>query len=156
MMTLKQILVATDFSEASCAALEQGRALAAAFNAQLHLLHVVAAPLHETWVGYTPGEEFVKLVEQLQTEARTRLEGAVPPDDVANGRIVVATAWGDPSDEILKYVDRHGIDLMVCGTHGRRGWNHLMMGSVAERIVRLAPCPVLTVHADATQTRAAA
>jgi nucleotide-binding universal stress UspA family protein len=69
---------------------------------------------------------------------------------------VVATAWGDPSDEVLKYADCHDIDLVVCGTHGRRGWNHFMMGSVAERIVRLARCPVLTVHAGAAQTRAVA
>jgi len=155
-MTLKRILVATDFSGASLVALEQARALAVTFNAQLHLMHVVAEPLHETWVGYTPGAEFAELMERLEAEARARLAGAVAQADIANGRTVLVAVWGDPADEILKYADRHDVDLIVCGTHGRRGWSHLMMGSVAERIVRLARCPVLTVHAHADRTRAAA
>ena len=78
--------------------------------------------------------------------ARKRLEKLVPQDEVASGRVIVATGWGDPSDEILKYARSHGVDLVVCGTHGRRGWNHLVMGSVAERVMRLAPCPVWTVR----------
>jgi nucleotide-binding universal stress UspA family protein len=144
---LKSILVATDFGEASTAAVEQGRALAVAFNASLHLLHVVTEPLHEAWAGYAPGADFLEAVDRFRAEARTRLERLIPHPERMARHIVVATAWGDPSDEVLKYVRNHRIDLIVCGTHGRRGWEHVMMGSVAERIVRLAPCPVLTVHA---------
>jgi nucleotide-binding universal stress UspA family protein len=155
-ITLKEILVPTDFSEASDAAFEQGRALAAAFGARVHLLHVVAEPLRETWAGYTPAPQFVELLERLRTGARTRLEGAVPTDDLANRRVVVDAVWGDPSDQILKYATRHGIDLIVCGTCGRGGWDHLLMGSVAERIVRLARCPVLTLHGGPAHARTAA
>lgn len=146
-ITLKSILVPTDFNEASSAAVEHGRALAVTFNASLHLLHVVAEPLHETWAGYAPGAEFLDAVDHLQADAQKRLERLIPPAERGNGRIVVATTWGDPSDQILKYAGDHSIDLIVCGTNGRRGWDHVMMGSVAERIVRLASCPVLTVRA---------
>jgi universal stress protein A len=146
-ITLKSILVPTDFSEASSAAVEYGRALTVAFDASLHLLHVVTEPLHETWAGYAPGAEFLEAVDRLRAEAQKRLERLIPRAELGNGHIVVATAWGDPSDEVLKYARNHSIDVIVCGTHGRRGWDHVMMGSVAERIVRLAPCPVLTVHA---------
>jgi nucleotide-binding universal stress UspA family protein len=150
-ITPGRILVATDFSEASGVALEEGRQLAATFSAKLYLLHVVAEPLREAWIGFTPGPQFVEWCERLEADARVRLERGVPQQDVADGRIVVATAWGDPADEILRYAASHDIDLIVCGTHGRRGWNHALMGSVAERVVRFAPCPVLTVHAAADQ-----
>jgi universal stress protein A len=114
-------------------------------------LHVVTEPLHEAWSGFVPAKSFMETTDRLQREARHRLEELVSHDQ----RVIVATAWGDASDEILKYARNHDIDLVVCGTHGRRGWNHLVMGSVAERIVRLAPCPVLTVPAVGTITAAA-
>lgn len=148
MIALKHILVATDFSECSDAAVEQGRALAAVFDASLHLLHIVTAPLQEMWAGYAPGAEFLTVVRDLEVEARTRLEHLAASGEIRRDRVVVQTAWGDPSDEILKYAREHRVDLIVCGTHGRRGWSHVVMGSVAERVVHLAPCPVLTVHAS--------
>jgi nucleotide-binding universal stress UspA family protein len=147
MITLKNVLVATDFSECSQAAVEQAGAVAAAFDASLHVLHVVTEPLHEIWSGYVPAADFLRAVERLQAEARSRLGLTVSPEEIASGRVVVATAWGDPGDEILKYARTHDVDLIVCGTHGRRAWDHVVMGSVAERIVHLAPCPVLTTHA---------
>ncbi len=92
----------------------------------------------------------METVDCLQTDARHRLENMV-----SDRRAIVATAWGDAADEILKYAKTHRVDLIVCGTHGRRGWDHLVMGSIAERIVRLAACPVLTVHAPNTVVAAA-
>jgi nucleotide-binding universal stress UspA family protein len=147
MIALERILVATDFSECSEAAVEQGRALAGAFDASLHLLHIVTAPLHEAWACYAPGAEFLTTVRDLEGEALERLQQLTNSEERRSGRVVEATAWGDPSDEILKYAREHQVDLIVCGTHGRSGWDHMVMGSVAELLVRLAPCPVLTVHA---------
>ena len=155
MITLKHILVATDFSACSEAAVDQGRALAAVFDASLHLLHVATAPLHEPWVGYAPGAEFVHLVRRLEDEGRQRLEQVAAGTGLPKDRVVLATAWGDPADEILKYACEQRVDLVVCGTHGRRGWDHLVMGSVAERVMRLAPCPVLTAHASPALAREA-
>jgi nucleotide-binding universal stress UspA family protein len=146
MIGLKRVLVPTDFSETSEAALKYGIELAGAFGATLHVLHVVNKPLHEAWAGYAPGASFLSVVEHMETDARTHIEELVSKEDVATGRTVAATVWGDARDQILKYAVDHNIDLIVCGTHGRRGWDHFVMGSVAERLVRQAACPVLTVH----------
>jgi nucleotide-binding universal stress UspA family protein len=148
MITLRNVLVATDFGSASCAALEEGRALASAFDASLHVLHVVSEPLEKVWAGYASAAAFIDTLDHLQAQAQKRLEAMVPKDELTAGRVVVAVAVGDPSDQILTYARDHSIDLIVCGTHGRLGLDHLLMGSVAERIVRLAPCAVLTVHSQ--------
>jgi nucleotide-binding universal stress UspA family protein len=146
MIAPKTILVPVDFSECSLAALAEARALASAFNASLHLLHIVSEPFHKTWIYYTPAAEVVDLLKAAEAEARTRLVLHEKANDIASGRVVVATAWGDPGEEILRYAAANHVDLIVCGTHGRKGWNRFMLGSVAERVVRLAGCPVLTVR----------
>jgi nucleotide-binding universal stress UspA family protein len=155
MIALKHVLVATDFSQCSDAAVAQARAVAEAFGATLHVLHVVSEPLHETWACYAPHGGFLDRVEQLQDEAQRKIEAAIAQEPGAADRVVVETAWGDPGEKILEYAKTNNVDLIVCGTHGRRGWDHLVMGSVAERLVRLAPCPVLTVHAGARTATAA-
>jgi universal stress protein A len=151
---IKNILVATDFSAASQAAVEYGTDLASAFDATLHLLHVVTEPLHETWACYAPGQDFLKVVDELKGQALTGMRRLAPP--ATRGRATVVATWGDPSDEILKYARQHQIDLIVCGTHGRRGWELVAMGSVAARLIRLAPCAVLTVRGKMRAERAAA
>ena len=155
MIALKKILVATDFSECSEAAVGRAGALAATFDASLHLLHVATAPLHAPWAGYTPGEEFVHIVRRLEADALQRVDRVASSTGLPKNRLVLATAWGNAADEILKYAREHHVDLIVCGTHGRRGWDHLLMGSIAERVLRLAPCPVLTVHASPALARQA-
>ncbi|HKT79141.1 MAG TPA: universal stress protein [Vicinamibacterales bacterium] len=155
MISLKRILVATDFSEASREALQRGQLLAKVFDAQLHLLHVIAEPLNQAWVGYTPASELGSLLDQFEDKARARLEELASRDDLASRRVVIATGLGNAADEILKYAAQQKVDLIICGTHGRRGWNRLAMGSVAERIVRLAHCPVLTVHAGTDESAVA-
>jgi universal stress protein A len=112
--------------------------------------------MHETWACYAPGRDFLRIVDELQSQARNRLQLLVPPRFRKVGKAVLATAWGDPSDEILKYAREHNVDLIVCGTHGRRGWDLVAMGSVAARLVRLASCPVLTVRGSTPPAEAAA
>jgi nucleotide-binding universal stress UspA family protein len=70
--------------------------------------------------------------------------------------VEIAAPAGDPADAVIQYANEHGIDLIVCGTHGRRGLDRFVMGSVAERIVRLAPCAVLTVGGRGAGAPAAA
>ena len=155
MIALRTILVASDFSEASGTALQQARSLAAVLGARIYLLHVFD-PVRETWSGYIPRAELLKFIDRREANARKQLERLLSREDVAKGCIAVATACGDPADEILRFAESHGIDLIVCGTHGRRGWDRVMMGSVAERIVRLARCPVLSVPPAPDPQRAAA
>jgi nucleotide-binding universal stress UspA family protein len=147
MITLNRILVATDFSEPSDSALTYGRELATRFGATLHVLHVVENVYANTlgaenYVAVAPG-----LQEQLEADARERLEELLIDSDKSGPAAVpVVMTATSPALAIVKYAKDHGIDVIVTGTHGRGAFAHLIMGSVAERVVRFAPCPVLTVR----------
>ena len=138
MKPMMKILVPLDFEEASDVALTYGRSLAKAFGAELHVLHVTENQfLRLTFKSAAAVEAGIakRLAERLTSEDRTSLHA------------VTALRMSDvPSDEIIQYAELEGIDLIVMGTHGRAPTAHLLMGSVAERVVRMAPCPVLTVH----------
>lgn len=134
MIRLKKILVPTDFSECSDAAVRHGFELARTFDATVHLLHVVDdLPI-----------PMVEVLEHSQEEARKRLLASVRESD--RPRAVVACTIAAPVAEILRYAQDESIDLIVMGTHGRGFVAHALIGSVAERVVRRAPCPVLTVR----------
>ena len=147
MVTLKNILVATDFSEPSDTALTYGRELASRFGATLHVVHVaeniyVTTYGAEAYIATAPG-----LQKELEAAARARLDELVIDSDRSGPvtRPIVLTS-SSPAFAIVDYAGEHGIDLIVMGTHGRGALAHLLMGSVAEKVVRLAPCPVLTVR----------
>lgn len=144
MISLKTILVPSDFSECSEAAVRYGRALAAAFQAKLHLLHVVQDPYTQPWAAEAFPAPIGDLLEQWQAQAGTRLTAIVPEAERAS--VVVATLIGSPFFEILRYANEQSVDLIVIGTHGRGPLGHMLLGSVAEKVVRRAPCPVLTVR----------
>ena len=152
MITLDKILVPTDFSDFSKPALTYGCAIASRFDSELHLLHV--CPDAAMLMPEVDGLGAVNLVEQaeaFEASAQTQLQ-ELPPDNWENKReIVRATAVGSSFFEIIKYAKEKDIDLIVLGTHGRSGLMHLLMGSVAENVVRKAPCPVLTVKPDGHQ-----
>jgi nucleotide-binding universal stress UspA family protein len=139
----RTMLVATDFSEHADQALEYAAELAAQLDATIHLLHVVTNP-----VMGGPELAFVhpSLIEHATTAAQTALEerAARLRDRVQVGPVQLEV--GDPRDEIDRVAAEIGADLIVMGTHGRRGVRRLLLGSVAESVVRTAPCPVLTVR----------
>lgn len=138
MIVLKNVLVATDFGPASDAALTYGRALAKQFGAQLHLLHAA----ENNFLRASVTDPHV-----LKAAVVRRLEERLTAEDRADrsARAVMETA-DRPSDAITRYAKTAQIDLIVMGTHGRTGVSHLLVGSVAELVVRTAPCPVLTVR----------
>jgi nucleotide-binding universal stress UspA family protein len=146
MIVLKNILVATDFGEASESALTYGRHLARTFCARLHVLHVA-----DNIAVRLSGDATMAFLPDLQTEverqAAQRLAAVVSEDDKAtlNANAVLLTS-ARPGDAIVQYARDAAIDLIVMGTHGRRALAHVLMGSVAEGVVRTAPCPVLTVR----------
>jgi nucleotide-binding universal stress UspA family protein len=144
MITLQNILVPSDFSECSDAAVRYGLELARKFDATLHLLHVVQDPMTMPWAAEGFGIPMLEVVEQWQKEAEARLNAAIPPAD--RGRVRVSSAVASPYPEILRFAAQNGVDLIVMGTHGRGGVTHLLLGSIAEKVVRRAPCPVLTVR----------
>jgi nucleotide-binding universal stress UspA family protein len=138
MIVLKNILVATDFEAASDAALVYGRALARTFGASLHLLHVA----ENQFLRPSPSDPPLVKAAQLRS-----LHERVTDDDRATlrARAVIETS-DDPAEAIVAYARNEQVDLIVMGTHGRSAMSQLLVGSVAERVVRLAPCPVLTVR----------
>jgi len=145
MSRIKNILIPVDFSNASKRALRYARELADTFEATLHVLHVVEHP-------YLPGGymEFyappAQFFDQVEQESHEQLEALLTPEDRARYGAVLVSRTGVAALEILDYVRSGGnIDLIVMATHGRGGVARLMMGSVAEQIVRGAPCPVLTL-----------
>jgi universal stress protein A len=146
MISLKNIVVATDFSEPSEVAVRYGRALAEAFHARLHILHVVPDSLSLPWATMADGLAMANVQRQWEEEAIERLQRMLPESDRAPVRAVLATRTGDPVREITGYTRDAHADLVVLGTHGRGPVAHMLMGSVAERVVRTAPCPVLTVR----------
>jgi nucleotide-binding universal stress UspA family protein len=147
MILLKKILVATDFSEPSDAALVYGRQLARTFGARLTVFH--AAENSASRAYGSDGFVFIEsdLQSQVEAVARKRALSRISDEDrdELKAEAVVVTALS-PAAAIAEYARREQIDLIIVGTHGRGGVAHLMMGSVAERVVRTAPCPVLTVR----------
>jgi nucleotide-binding universal stress UspA family protein len=111
----------------------------------LHIVdsNVLTTPMVDAGPIFDP-----ELMKRLEDDARCRLETIVREDDRRdlNARAVVSTIAG-PANGIVGYAAREHIDVIVMGTHGRTGLSHLLMGSVAERVIRTAPCPVLTVRA---------
>ena len=144
MISLKNVLVPTDFSECSDAAVRYGFALAKAFDAKLHLLHVIQDPYTQPWGAEALPMAIGDLVSEWQAQAQKRLDATVPPAD--RDRVVTACKVAAPYSEILRYANEQKIDLIVLGTHGRGPMAHMLLGSVAEKVVRRAPCPVLTVR----------
>jgi nucleotide-binding universal stress UspA family protein len=150
-MTLKNILVATDFSVVSEAALLYARELAHAFKGALHVLHVtdnvIAGAIGVE--GYTT--DWAALQREVDDAARKQLDAIVTDEDrrTLTAKTLVKTS-NSPAQAIVSYANDAHIDLIVVGTHGRGGMAHLLMGSVAEWVVRTAPCPVLTVRQTAS------
>ena len=144
-MALKNILVATDFSEPSAVALAYGRDLARSYGARLHVLHVI----EDVMIRYSSeiGFALPELQADLEKAARRDLDALIAEDDRRTMEVVstIETSVNIPG-AIVAYARECDIDLIVTGTHGRGAVSHLLMGSVAERVVRSAPCPVLTVR----------
>ena len=148
MIVLKKVLVATDFSEPSDAALAYGRELAFTFGAQLVVAHVAENTLTR---GFAGGDGFVfvdpALQRSVEARAHRQLETLISDEDREQlyAAAVVLTS-NAPAHAITEYATEAAVDLIVLGTHGRGAVAQLLMGSVAERVVRTAPCPVLTVR----------
>ncbi len=142
---ITRILVPTDFSDIADAALAYAATLADRLGASLHLIHVFSDPDD---VALNTPELSVRVAPERGQRALTEAWDALRQRLYANettleGTCVVVS--GLTAMEIVRYVGDQKIDLIVMGTHGRRGFAHLLLGSVAEYVVRIAPCPVLTV-----------
>lgn len=141
---MRQILVATDFSDISLRALDYAVGFAAAFDARVHLAHVV--PLLRYALGHETEAMDPAFELKLKTDLTRRLE-ELAHSRAAQGRTLETTlADGNPAQAVPELAEKLAADLIVIGTHGHTGFQHLVLGSVAERIVRHSKVPVLTVH----------
>jgi len=148
MIALKHVLVPTDFSETSDIALKYGKAFAAAFGATLHVVHVIEEPYGQPWAVEAYGFSLAALQDEWIKEAKARMEKILSDEERTSLKAVTTTVLGHPVMEVLRYAKDNNIDLIVMGTHGRGPLGKVVMGSVAERLVRKSPCPVLTVRSD--------
>jgi nucleotide-binding universal stress UspA family protein len=164
------LCIATDFSEPAALAIEYAVAIAKRFSATTHLLHVLhelgpgiptadytaccdaahsyfngsAAPLAaDKSAGFGPIEQFLA---SLKSQTCDRLQGLIDASPFAGLPVVTAVRYGHPVEQICRYAVENAVDLLLLGAHGRTRTEHFMMGSIAERVVRVSPCPVLTVR----------
>lgn len=166
-MTVKKILVPIDYSDHSYRALQWGVSLAEKYGAQMLLLHVLPKAVEEVsthaagWADvpgyYYEGEasgqrpfQSEHIVIDLVAQAQGELYDLIRKEIKETVPVAVKVAVGKPAEEILQVAREEVADLIVMGTHGRTGLRHMLLGSVAESLVRTAPCPVFTVRAGPT------
>lgn len=150
MLAVKKILCPTDFSPPSYEALKLAVKVAQHFDAELWVMHVIPpiplpAPVGDT--PFVPGFDLPLYEQELRASSEKALQDVIaariPPTLGAHAVL----APGDPAREIIRAAEEEKVDLIVIATHGHTGWGRVIFGSVAERVVRLAPCPVLTIKA---------
>lgn len=145
-LVFRKILVPTDFSETANTALYYAKELALQFGAELHLLHVCEDPmLLGGWPLSEPGS--APEVGEEAAALRAQLTNLIPPERRKELKAEVHVILGDPTGAaISRYAKDGEFELIVMGTHGRGAISHALMGSVAEKVVRSAPCPVMTIR----------
>jgi nucleotide-binding universal stress UspA family protein len=152
MTTYKRIVCATDLSAASVLAVGQADELAKRLGATLHLLHVVQDPLLEPWSAEAYTMSVADLTQEWVRGADQDLAALAAK---CSSTTITVCRVGRPVQQILEYVNDVNADLLVVGSHGHGFIAHMVLGSVADRLVRLAPCPVLTVRAAVHADRSA-
>jgi universal stress protein A len=149
-MEIRQILAPTDFSACSKQAAVCAYEWAQTFGAKLMLLHVVVPEELPSYIGFIPPGGAAAILEDLERQARLDLTQLLPTAEDAKVEVITQVVTGTPYLKIIETAQKEKADLIVIATHGRTGLSHLVMGSVAERIVCLAPCPVLTIPPDSS------
>ena len=143
-----KILTAIDFSENSDRAFEYALTLATKFDAELTIMHVVNEPV-DLRGFYVPHISFEQLEKEIEDGAMKMMDEFCGARLGAFSNYKTAIVTGIPYDEITRKADEIGASLIVLGTHGRTGLDHLIFGSTAERVVRSANCPVMTIRLSA-------
>ncbi len=150
MIVFKKILCPTDFSQPSLEALKAAADLAQHFGGELWVMHVILpipppTPVADSTFGLSLNLPLYQqeLAASSEKALKDLMEQRLPQGLTAHAVL----ASGDPAQEIIRTAEDQQVDLIVIATHGHTGWGHFIFGSVAEKVVRLAPCPVLTIKA---------
>ena len=145
MKPFEKILTAIDFSESSDFAFDYALTLARQFQAELTVMHVINEPV-DLRGFYVPHISFEQLEKEIEEGAEKMMEKFCQTKMEDFTRYTTAVVAGIPYEEVLRKAEETGASLIVLGTHGRTGIDHLIFGSTAERVVRSATCPVLTIR----------
>lgn len=146
MIDLRRILVPTDFSEHSKHALIYGVAFAEKFDAELYLLHVLQDLTVYQPDAVTMGPPAVPPLEELTASARLAFDRLIEENGLGRFKVRTEVREGSPVEEIVEFATENEVDLIVIATHGRGWLAQMLFGSVSEKVVRRAPCPVMAVH----------
>ncbi len=140
----RKILVAVDFSEFTGEIMEYALAIARKFDSELHLIHVIPNLNYFTpYESFLTPENLVTIESNIEAEVERDFEKVMKTIDVPVKKVIKT---GVIFVEVLNYIKAESMELVVMGTHGRSAIEHILLGSVAEKVVRRAPCPVMTVR----------
>lgn len=152
MLPFKKILCPTDFSEPSYEALNMANELALHFSSELLVVHIVAPiPIVPAAPTVPVAFNVPEYQQELVTASGKMLEDLVKERVPEKIWVRTRVALGEAPDQIVKIADEEKVDLIVIATHGQTGWRRLIFGSVAEKVIRLTPHPVLTIRAPQTK-----
>jgi len=146
MLPIRKLMATTDFSEPARKGILVANELAVHFGADLFLVHVIP-PSHFVPPAGTGGFDISKLTEEIQAAAKQSLDRIIQEDISDKVNVRGLMLMGPPADEIVKRASEEEADAIVISTHGLTGWRRFVFGSVAEKVVRLAECPVITIPA---------
>lgn len=146
MIQMNTILHPTDFSDTSKHALKYAVSFAKEYDAKLIILHVIEEITTSLYLDMLQAPPLTELMEEIETQSRKALEDILPPEVRESIKVEYLTRKGVPFLEIIRCAQENRADMTVCGTHGRTGLKHALFGSVAEKVVRKSPCPVLSVR----------
>ncbi|HEY2784359.1 MAG TPA: universal stress protein [Fimbriiglobus sp.] len=149
MISFARILMPTDFSERAAGAVRHAKVIAAKFGSELRLLHVLPDMSVVLPEAVVPAPVQMPDLTELQSHAVEGLKKVVQEFQLQGMNVSFEARVGAPAEEIVDTAKEWKADLICLGTHGRTGLSHLLLGSVAERVVRLSPCPVLTCRPPA-------
>jgi len=146
MLPINTILCPTDFSEDSFEGLKNANELAVHFSAELILLHVVSSLPSIPGSNSPTGFHIPAVLEEVEASTRDQIKKLQKKYISSNIKSMGIVVIGDPPAEIVKRAADNNVDVIVMSTHGQSGWKQLMCGSVTEKVVRTAECPVLTIR----------
>jgi nucleotide-binding universal stress UspA family protein len=155
MKTFNHIVVPTDFSATARDALSMACAIARGTPAKISLVHVVPDVWRQPWVAEA-GIELAGLQDEMDSDAHELLKTLAAEEEFRGVPVQPVVLIGTPHVEVSDFVDTYGADLMIVGTHGHGPVRRLLLGSVAERLIRMARCPVLAVPHESLRARPAA
>jgi len=145
MASLHTVVAAVDFSDISAEVLDTARDMARLHQARLHVVHAVGDPFRSMYAVESSGLDLPDVLREWTEAARKELAILVAQHPVEPGQLTTAVLSGTPAHAIVRYADEQKADLIVIGSHGRGVVSRLLLGSVAERVLHLAGCPVFLV-----------